>query len=252
MIHYHGSPITPKSIAINLLRGRHAMVSYANPEQVELAAELCQSFALDNGAFSIWKSGFGEVNVELYAAWVRRWIRHPGFDWCLIPDTIEGDESQNNALLTAWLDGQEMPRWCSVPVWHLHESLDRLELLCRNFPRVALGSSGQWSSVGTADWWERMAEAMDRVCNAEGQPMCKLHGLRMLSPTVFSHLPPASADSTNVARNAGIDSKWRGTYLPASKSDRALILANRIEAHASASHWNRCNRGVQENRQLLG
>jgi hypothetical protein len=31
---------------------RHAFVSFERPEQVALAAEICQSFALDNGAFS--------------------------------------------------------------------------------------------------------------------------------------------------------------------------------------------------------
>lgn len=248
MIHYHGSPITPRSVAIQVLAGRHAMVSYANPEQVALAAEVCQSFALDNGAFSIWKSGHGEVNVELYADWVRRWERHPGFDWCLIPDRIDGDEADNDRLLAEW----PLPPHVSVPVWHLHEGTARLERLCRSFPRVALGSSGRYASVGTAEWWGRMAEAMDAICDAEGRPCCKLHGLRMLNPTVFSHLPLASADSTNVARNIGIDAAWRGTYLPPDKASRALILAGRIESHASATRWNRKARGVQENLELLG
>jgi hypothetical protein len=39
----------------------------------------------------------------------------------------------------------------------------------------------------------------------------RLHGLRMLNPEVFSRLPFASADSTNIGRNIGIDQAWRGT-----------------------------------------
>lgn len=250
MIHYHGTPITPRSVAVDVLAGRHAMVSYAHPEQMKIAAEVCQSFALDNGAFSIWKSGHGSVNTELYADWVRCWMRHPGFDWCLIPDVIDGTEKDNDDMIARW----PLAMWhgIGVPVWHMHESIARLDRLCRTFPRVALGSSGQWATVGTDSWWERMGEAMDCICDSEGNPPCKLHGLRMLSPTVFSHLPLSSADSTNVARNIGIDSAWRGTYLPSSKGDRARILTNRIEAHASAARWNRASRGVQENKQLLG
>lgn len=249
MIHYHGTPLTPNKAAIDVLSGRHACVSYARPDQLALCAEVCQSFMLDNGAFSYWRARGGEVQVESYAQWVRSWEKHPGFDWCLIPDVIDGTEADNDRKAAEWFAAGMRH---GVPVWHLHESLERLQRLCRTHPRVALGSSGQWAVVGTASWWDRMGQAMDAICDEHGRPPCKLHGLRMLNPTVFSHLPLASADSTNVARNIGIDSAWRGTYVPTSKADRAVILANRIEAHASASRWNRASRGTQENAQLLG
>ncbi len=45
-----------------------------------------------------------------------------------------------------------------------------------------------------------MAQAMAQACDL-GRPRVKLHGLRMLDVEVFSRLPLASADSTNVARN---------------------------------------------------
>lgn len=249
MIHYHGTPITPRTAALAVLTARHACVSYAAPEQVHLAFEVCQSVILDNGAFSLWKSGGGKVNVELYAEWVRRWERHPGFDWCLIPDVIDGSELDNDKMLAEWFAAGMRG---GVPVWHMHERIERLVELSCSYPRVALGSSGKYAKVGTADWWGRMALAMDAVCDEEGRPTVKLHGLRMLNPTVFSHLPLASADSTNVARNIGIDGAWRGTYLPPSKRERAMILAARIESHASATRWNRSAAGVQENLQLMG
>ena len=254
MIHYHGTPITPKSVAINVLARRHACVSYAHPDQVALAFEACQSVILDNGAFSLWRATCGQrVNVECYAEWVRRWWKHPGFDFCFIPDVIDGSEADNDLMMAEWR-GAGMPLLDArcVPVWHMHESFERLHRLCRQYPRVALGSSGKWATPGTADWWDRMGDAMDAICDSEGRPPCKLHGLRMLDPTVFSHLPLASADSCNVARNIGIDAHWRGTYMPANKGDRALILAGRIESHAAAARWNRASRGVQANLQLLG
>jgi hypothetical protein len=249
VIHYHGTPITPYLAALALYTRRHAMVSFARPDQMELCAEICQSFSLDNGAFSFWTAGAGGVDVKGYAAWVRQWDRHPGFDWCLIPDTVDGDEDANDRLAAEWFQAGMRH---GVPVWHMHESLDRLVRLCHTHQRVALGSSGEFSVVGNIPWWNRMTEAMNAICDENGHPPCKLHGLRMLDPTVFSQLPLASADSTNVARNIGIDAKWdRSPYVPRSKQVRALVLADRIEHHTSAARW-MDTRGVQKNLELIG
>ena len=70
-----------------------------------------------------------------------------------------------------------------------------------------------------------------------GRPLCRLHGLRMLSVEIYRHLPLSSADSTNVARNIGLDGRWRGAYQPSNKAMRAAILTQRIESHNSASEW---------------
>jgi hypothetical protein len=78
-----------------------------------------------------------------------------------------------------------------------------------------------------------------------------LHGLRMLDPDVFSHLPLASADSTNVSRNVGFDSRWNGPYAPTSKRIRALVMMDRVEMHACARRW--CSStGEQRNFELIG
>lgn len=231
MIHYHGGPVWPAICAYKLWRGRHAFVSFARPEQVEVAAEVAQSFALDNGAFTIWKQG-GTPDWAAYYEWVATWCRHPGFDFALIPDVIDGTTRDNNALIDAWPFGV-----AGVPVWHLHESLDQLARLCLRHQRVALGSSGQWASPGNGAWWDRIAEAMRVACDADGRPRARLHGLRMLDPDIFRHLPFASADSTNVAQNITKDVKWSGTYAPVSKETRALVLAERIEQFNSAERW---------------
>jgi len=79
---------------------------------------------------------------------------------------------------------------------------------------------------------------MNAICDDKGHPFCKLHGLRMLNPDVFTRLPFASVDSTNIAQNIGIDSAWRGTYQPPSKDWRAMLMAERIETYNGASKWN--------------
>jgi len=247
LIHYHGTPMTPVADMIRAFRGRHAIVSFEHPAQVEIAAEICQSIVLDNGSFSAWRNK-RKHDFTGYQEWACHWLRHPCVDWCVIPDVIDGDEEANDALLSTW----ELPGEVSVPVFHMHESLDRLERLVSGYSRIALGSSGDYSDPGSAEWWGRIAEMMEVLCDDDGFPRAKLHGLRMLDPVIFSHLPLASADSCNVARNVGIDLAWNGPYAPRSRAARALILMDRIESHAAAAMWNTKTKGVQHNLELLG
>lgn len=231
MIHYHGTPIGgSRQDAARFLMGRHALVPFPRQDDIGIVAEVCQSFCLDNGAFTVWKQG-GQLDVPGYVQWAYEWSRHPGFDFALIPDVIDGTEEENNALLNAWPKG--LP---GAPVWHMHETLSRLQYLARHYRVVALGSSGEFASVGTERWWDRMALAMKAICDDKGRPLCKLHGLRMLDPAVFSKLPLSSADSTNAAVNGGSLDRF-GMYVPPTAAQRAAVIAERIEAHNSAPVW---------------
>lgn len=229
MIHYHGGRHSTNAIALAIWKGRHALVSHAEPQQIPIAAEVAQSFSLDNGAFSMWRKKM-PTDWPSYYEWVEEWMRHPGFDWALIPDVISGGEDQNDELLREWPFGNR-----GVPVWHLHESTDRLSRLCAEWPRVALGSSGEWSSPGTIRWWQRMAESMEACCNS-GKPICKLHGLRMLSPRIVPFLPLSSADSAFVSTKVG-RSNWGGCYKEAPGDIKAAVLVSRVEQYQSASEW---------------
>lgn len=103
MIHYHGGPITPMSCAERVWRSRHAFISFAHPDQLSLAATICQTFALDNGAFTEWKrSSVPKRDWASYYNWVGKWCRHPGFDFAVIPDIIGGSETENDELVAEW------------------------------------------------------------------------------------------------------------------------------------------------------
>lgn len=232
MIHYHGGPLSgPADSMSRFWRGRHAMVSFAWPDALPIVAEACQSFALDNGAFSVWRSGRA-FDFDGFAEWVQEWERHPGFDWCLIPDVIDGTEQDNDDMILRWVQSG-IARWNSVPVWHFHESIGRLQSLANRFRMVALGSSGQWPNPGAPDWWDRLADAIANIADSQGRPWCKLHGLRMLNPSIFSRCPFASADSTNAAQNAGGVNRF-GMYPAPEAWQRATVIADRIEAYNSA------------------
>ncbi len=232
MIHYHGTPIGgSREQAARFLVGRHALVSFFRPDDLPIVMDVCQSFVLDNGAFSHWKSGKGDINFNKYTDWVSTVFRHPNFDWALIPDKIDGDEDQNSKLVLDWVRLGMKAK--GVPIWHLHESLDYLDYLINNFEWVAFGSSGSYSQPNTKKWWDRMAEAMSIACDDKGRPKAKLHGLRMLDPDIFTRLPFSSADSTNAAVNSGSLSRF-GMYKPPTVSQRAEVIAERIECNNSS------------------
>jgi len=242
MIHYHGTPIGgSRQDTARFLNGRHALVPFPRMDDMPIVADVCKTFVFDNGAFSTWKRGLA-MDVVGYMHWVEEWCRHPGFQWALIPDEIEGNEADNDAQISAWLSSSVA--LYGVPVWHMHESIKRLQRLAKQWSTVALGSSGQWPTPGTEAWWTRMSNAMDAICDEKGRPSCKLHGLRMMDPEIFQFLPLSSADSTNAAVNAGSISRF-GCYLPPTSAQRAAIIAERIEAFNSASVW------IKKPRQVL-
>jgi hypothetical protein len=233
MVHYHGLPITPETAALKAVEAGHAFVSFRTPHQLGMAVSVCQSFAIDNGAFSAWKEGKPIADWRPFYEWAAQCKLIPSCDFAVIPDVIDGDEADNDALLAEW----PLPVWFGAPVWHMHESLERLERLANRYPRVCIGSSGEFATIGTTAWWGQMARAMRVLCDDDGRPLCRLHGLRMLNPDVFGRLPFASADSTNIGRNVGIDQAWKGTYSPPTKEARAAIMRARIESQNAPAKW---------------
>ena len=235
MIHYHGFRGIRAEDCWSAFGAGHAFISFHCEDRnwvSDVAPGLCQSFALDNGAFSAWRSGNPVTDWSDFYKWAEQMCKLPNCDFAVIPDVIDGTDDDNDSLLYEW-----PIRHMGAPVWHMHSSLSRLERLVNEYPRVCIGSSGQYADVGSPGWWARINEAMIVACDSDGYPLTKLHGLRMLNPRIFSVLPLSSADSTTVVRNIGIDKQWKGTYLPPNRSIRAQVLRSRIEAHNSACKW---------------
>jgi len=226
LIHFHGTPLSGShSIAARVLLSRFAFVSYADQTQFELVKEHCSGYALDCGAYSFWKRGI-EIDWELYRSWVLSNYQHPGYCFSICPDIIGGDEKDNDELL------KEYPLPEGVPVFHQGESLSRLEKLMKSYPRIALGSIEKFLPSDT--FYEWMNECMRILCDKDGNPRVRIHGLRMLNPEIFQKYPLSSADSTNIAQNYNNGNRWGGTYNPVSGDMRALVLRDRIEAFQSA------------------
>lgn len=214
MLHYHGTPITPLSV-LGTMAGRSFCVSYAAPAQVGICHEIGQSVMLDNGAFSFWRQG-KPTNWGGYMGWAEPWLEHHT-TWAVIPDIIDGAEETNDLLLVEWFQ-RRLPK--GAPVWHMHESIDRLKRLCHGYQRVCIGSSAQYATVGDAAWHRRMDQAMNAVCDPT--PRAWLHMLRGMA-FAGSEYPFASVDSTDVARNHNrpqndaleMALRWDGKQCPA-------------------------------------
>lgn len=224
LVCYHGTPISGTSaVAVTALSGSRAFISHRRRDQLKIAIENCVGFSVDNGAFSAWRAGCPIIDWQPYYAWVRGLQQHKNFNWAIIPDVIDGNELDNDALIDQWPSDL---RNIGVPVWHMHESFERLKRLCNRFDRVAIGSSGQYSVVCSSAWWHRMNGAMRFICDENGMPPCALHGLRMLNQAITSTIPLDSADSTSLARQVAYDS----TSGIQCRHERAKSIKNRIES----------------------
>jgi hypothetical protein len=213
-LHYHGTPITPRAKLLEL-PGRNFCVSYADPRDVEVCHEIGQSVMLDNGAFSFWKTGKA-TDWNGFYEWCEPWLDHHT-TWAVIPDVIDGTAEDNDRLIELW-PGRIFYK--GAPVWHMHESIDRLLSLCDGWPRVCIGSSGQYAALGTSRWHRRMEEAFNALCPT-GPPPVWLHMLRGMAMTRLDY-PFASVDSTDLARNHNrgvaitkMADQWDGRQCPA-------------------------------------
>lgn len=199
VIHYHGTPITPRSV-LHELAGRHFCVSFAKPQDVKVCHDIGQSVMLDNGAYSMWKLNplAFSYTWDAFYSWAKPWLDYRT-TWAVIPDVIGGTETENDALI-----GKSMQAFGRsgqlAPVWHLHESFDRLERLVEQWDRVCFGSSAEYAVIGSDKWNARMNDVFNRICRGNGAPPCWIHMLRGMS-LAASIYPFASVDSTDVARN---------------------------------------------------
>lgn len=228
MTKYHGTPCSPMKVFYEAFTGRNVLIPFPRPDDMKRAIEVADKIILDNGAFSIWRKG-GTPNWEQFYKWVDNHVDNVEFFF--IPDVIDGTEKENDDLIQDFLDrykyqqggGQQLNK--GVPIWHVNESLDRLERLAYKYDYIAFGSAGEYAQLGTEKWHSKMDEAMSVVCDKQGKPRVKIHMLRCLDPRLFTKYPFHSGDSTNVAMNHN-----RKGWQP---------IMKRIEAHESPKTYSR-------------
>jgi len=191
LIHYHGTPISPRSELMKLA-GRNFCVPFSDPRDADVCLQIGQSVMFDNGAFSSFTKGqkFDEAG---YIAWVGPRLAPP--HWAIVPDVIDGDADQQREMVARWPFAPEL----SAPVWHMGLPVDYLLELVDSWPRVCFGSTAQYWEVGSDAWARRADEAFNALAR-RNRHLPWIHMLRGLS-LCGDKWPFASADSTNIARN---------------------------------------------------
>lgn len=191
MIHYHGTPLTPRD-QLYKMAGKHFCVSFYNPQDAKVCMQIGQSIMWDNGAFSCFKNN-SSLNFDKYYKWLEDKLGHP--HWCIIPDVIDGSVEEQKQLLKQF----PYPNDLSAPVWHIALSEDYLFHLIDNYPKICFGSSGEYWNVNSEKWCSRI-DYIFNLLSKKYRYLPYIHMLRGLS-LGGSKYPFASADSVNVARN---------------------------------------------------
>jgi hypothetical protein len=228
VLHFHVTPVGgSKEMARTFLRNRYALVSIEYPTEVDIVKEVCKGYIIDNGAYTAWRNK-RFIDFKKYINFIEQ-HRTDRLMWAFIPDVIDGTVEENDNLCKAW--PSHLP---GVPVYHLHEPIDRLVRLAAQYSIVALGSSGNYATPGVQKWWKRISKCLDCIVDSRGVTVTNLHGLRMLSPSLVSKIPFYSVDSSMVGRNSYGESKRRRDT---TRLRAAELLANRIERHQSPAAW---------------
>jgi hypothetical protein len=215
MIHYHGTPITPRAV-LETLAGEHFCVSYFRPDNLKVCLRIAQSLMFDNGAFSCKTRGV-PFDLHGFYDWIDPILAHP--HWGVVPDVIDGTIDQQREMVATW----PFPKSLGIPVWHLGLSIDYLLELTDQWGRVCLGSSGKYWQVGSPSWSNRMDQTFNALHKTFGR-LPWTHGMRMLGQGI-ERWPLSSADSTNVALHHK------------EKKECAYCFAKRIDAQNPPIDW---------------
>lgn len=202
----HGLPLTPKHL-LEQLAGRSFCVSFAAPAQLDRAIELVDPegmLMLDNGAFSVWRSGRGRVDRDAFFAWANVAQARCPIAVAVIPDVIGGGEEEN-WLEAAYAVRGNLSRYTDrlMFVWHMNDSIDQLVRACRLFNFVAIGSCAEYDIQKHREaYLERLRHASAAIDSVE-----QLHGRRpwihlmRATAMIATAIRFDSCDSTNIARN---------------------------------------------------
>lgn len=240
--HFHALPITPNS-ELYTCAGRNFLVSYGTSakSQAAIAESIAQQIRWDNGAFSRyrklvkWIKAQREAGVHISAdeehellnapqdwsgfyKWVDEKLDRPT-SFAIIPDVIDGASQLQDALLKEWPFGER-----GMPVFHIHHNHERLLRLLDEWPRVAIGSAGEFWQVLSEPWCRRMDFLFNEVEHRHGRRTPYTHMLRGMQLVLAPHpYPFAAVDGSDAGQNhnrpqniaADMIARWDAAQCPA-------------------------------------
>jgi len=200
----HGTPITPKR-HLDQLAGESFCVSFAAPEQLDDAIRLQDPegmLMLDNGAFSHWRAGRGQIDPFEFFSWANAAQDACPVAVAVIPDVIQGTEAENWEHAELALQLSEYPERLMF-VWHMDDSIANLRRAALLFNFVAIGSCGEYDiQKNKPGFLARLRHAMATIDYCE-----RFHARRpwvhLMRGNGILHraIRVDSSDSSNIARN---------------------------------------------------
>ena len=108
--------------------------------------------------------------------------------------------------------------------------------MVERYPRIAIGST-QGFELKTMRFFNEMRKIFEVICDRDGVPQAKVHGLRMLDPEIVEKFPFSSCDSATASIKSMFDKEWKHRFWPQSKAGRAALVADYLERVQSPSFY---------------
>lgn len=217
------------SVAIRLLEGRSALVSFAfigssfiPAKDVDRLCASCSRVVLDSGAFSAWTKG-RPIDLDAYLDHIQ--AHGARYAWIAALDEI-GDADGSLRNWQTMLDRLPVELAAKVvPVFHEGEPLEALDEYVSRSQLVGLGRTlGRKSKPHTFVFY-------DACFNAH--PSAQFHAFGNGSPETLEPYPFASFDCTTWERDASYGGKHGWPWSAASKETRMRAY---VEALSTVRH----------------
>lgn len=176
-----------------MLRGRPRLITYADILRGDLKEASLPAMkrnhkllALDSGAFSV-AQGTMEISLEQYAQFLDKWAYC--FTFVSNLDVLLGEDSH---LLSAE-NQMKLEQWGHkpVPIYHLDEPWDVLDIMAERYEYIGLGGMAITGASNSENktWLDECFKLIDGRCH--------VHGMGLANETFIKRWPWYSADSTN-------------------------------------------------------
>jgi len=209
---------------------------------------------IDSGAYSVWSQN-STINIDEYIAFLKEYEdvidvmvsldAIPGHPGPIPPTRTEVEESAqvgwNNYL---YMLDQGLPKSKLVPVFHFGEQFEWLQkYIDHGTPYIGLSPGPHRPQDIRRSWLDK---CMPYVCDADGNPLVKLHGFGVTAISLIYRYPWKSVDSSSWVHAGSMGAikipplkdghwDWEG-------SPRALSVSARSSSYTvRGQHWKTLN-----------
>lgn len=195
---------------------------------------------MDSGAFSAFTRK-AEVNLEEYIAFLQEYKDKLDVYCCLdVIGDVEATWKNFERMLAAGLH--------PLPVYHVGEDVKYLHR-CLEYDYFCLGGMAKDASAKLRVPF--LDKAFTIICDKDGIPKSKVHGLGMTSFELMRRYPFYSVDSTSWVLSAGmgsifLPSRGKDTKYDFSGRPHVLSFSDRKTNNELGKHFDTCSKDYQE------